>query len=254
MARANRSVRLGKSLIGVVLVALVASLSLGPVGCGCSESTPPTSSTTSLALTTTTTLPPSPFSDVSSDHVYYEQIVDLADRGVIGGFTDGRFRPDSRVTRQQFAKMIVIAAGYPVSESDVCPFTDVQKSGSDSFYPDNYVAVCAARGITTGKSSTEFAPEEYLTRAQLITMVARDADLPEPRADYTPPFRDFSVAHYPWARKAHYSGLLDGLEEFEPGQRGAYDFWANATRGEACVLLYNLLHMDTAPATSGGGD
>ncbi|MBN1628836.1 MAG: S-layer homology domain-containing protein, partial [Thermoleophilia bacterium] len=140
-----------------------------------------------------------------------------------------------------FAKMIVLTAGYPVSENDICTFGDVQNSGSGSLYPDNYVAVCAARGITTGQTPTEYAPQDYLTRAQLITMVARDAGLPEPPADYTPPFPDFSAAHYPWARKAYHSGLLDGLLEFEPDHKGVYDFWANATRGEACVLLYNLL-------------
>ena len=85
-------------------------------------------------------------------------------------------------------------------------------------------------------------------------MVAREADLPAPPADYTPPFRDFSTAHYPWARKAHHSGLLDGLREFEPEHKGAYDFWGNATRAEACVLLYNLLQRSTSESAAGASD
>lgn len=247
MLRGRRSARprgLVKSLGPIVVLA---GLAFATVGCGCSETTPTSSSVTLPAsTTTTTTVVEIPFTDVSVAHIYHAQIAELAKRGVVGGFKDGTFRPDARVTRQQFAKMIVLAAGYPVSESDVCTFEDVQKSGSGSLYPDNYVAVCASRGITTGKTSTHFGPEDYLTRAQLITMVARDAGLPEPPSDFVPPFPDFSVAHYPWARKAHFSGLLDGLQEFEPGHKGIYDFWANASRGEACVLLYNLMERASA--------
>jgi hypothetical protein len=244
MSHAAGKVRLGKSLLGLGLAALLVGLLFAALACGCGETT--TSTSTTSAAETTTTVATVQFTDVPSDHVYYVQISDLAARGVVSGFTDGSFQPDTWVTRQQFAKMIVLAADYPVSESDVCAFTDVQKSGSGSFYPDNFVAVCAARGITQGKTSTHFAPQDNMTRAQLITMVARAADLPEPPPGYSLPFRNFSAAHYPWARKAYYSGLLDGLQEFKPGHKGAYDFWANASRGEACVLLYGLLYRDSS--------
>ena len=47
--------------------------------------------------------------------------------------------------------MIVRGRGYPVSDADICLFTDVQKSLPESSvdpldlnYPDHYVAVCAA--------------------------------------------------------------------------------------------------------------
>jgi hypothetical protein len=71
----------------------------------------------------------------------------------------------------------------------------------------------------------------------MITMVARAAALPDPPASYVPPFPDFSPDHYPSARKAAYAGLLNGLAGVGP----SYDFWADATRGEASALLDNLL-------------
>ena len=43
--------------------------------------------------------------------------------------TDGNFGPGDPVMRQQFAKMIVLTGAYPVSEANVCPFTDVESSG-----------------------------------------------------------------------------------------------------------------------------
>jgi len=179
------------------------------------------------------------FADVAQSHPYYVQIRDLAQRGVISGFADGTFRPQDPVTRQQFAKMIVLTLGYPVTRSDTCLFTDVDKGldPRDPFYPYNHVAVCAAHLITQGVTATAFAPTRNVTRAQLITMVARAANLPDPPAAYVPPFGNFSATHYPWARKAAYAGLLNGLQGMGPG----YAFFTSATRGEVCVLLYNLL-------------
>ena len=188
------------------------------------------------------------FSDVETSHPYYLAIEDLADRGIINGYPDGTFRPNDPVTRQQFAKMIVRTLAYAATESNVCPFGDVMKSlpGSyvdltDPLYPDHYVAVCAAYGITQGKTPTTFAPYDNITRQQLITMVARAANLPEPPAGYTPPFSPgqfYPAEHYQNARKAAYAGLLDGLQ----GMGASYNFMSPATRGEVCVLLYNLLN------------
>jgi hypothetical protein len=147
--------------------------------------------------------------------------------------------------RQHFAKMVIRTLGLPVSPADTCPFVDVVKSApgayvdpSDPHYPDHYIAVCAAVGITTGKTWDTYAPYENITRAQLITMVARAIQLPDPPSGYRPPFGNFSSIHYPWARRAAFAGLLGSLQGVGPG----YDFWAPATRGEVCVLLCNLLN------------
>ena len=92
------------------------------------------------------------FQDVPTTHPYYAAITDLASRGVISGYTNGKFGPGDMVKRQQFAKMAVLAGDYLVSEADVCPFTDVDVSGAGDLFPDNYVAVCAANHITAARS------------------------------------------------------------------------------------------------------
>jgi hypothetical protein len=137
--------------------------------------------------------------------------------------------------------MIVKTLGLPVSTDDICSFADVPKGGdaSDPLYPDHYIAVSAAHGITVGKTPTTFDPYTELLTAQLVTLVARSAELPEPPVGYTPVFENFSADHYPWARKAAYAGLLAGLE----GPLSTSRFWTSATRGEASVLLYNLLRV-----------
>jgi hypothetical protein len=134
--------------------------------------------------------------------------------------------------------MVVKTLDLPVLGTELSPFTDVgmNMDPSDPNYPDRYVAVCFIHGIIEGTTSTTFAPYVKMSRAQLITMVGRAADLPAPPADYAPPFGDFSTEHYPWARKAAYAGLLGSLLGIGPG----YDFWAFASRGEVAQMLHNL--------------
>ncbi len=213
-----------------------------------------TTTTTTVPSTTTTTAPPSTttttttsttivgrFADVSAETTpYAAQIEQLAASGVVEGYTVGdhkEFRPLDLVRRQQFAKMIVLTLGYPVTESDTCTFTDVVHKPGE-LYPYHYVAVAYKKGITEGtKPPRLFSPYGELTRAQMITMVVRATQLPDPPPGYTPPFPNFSAVHYPFARKAASAGLLDVLEGMGPG----YDFLAPATRGEVCALLAPLL-------------
>ena len=120
--------------------------------------------------------PASDFPDIASSP-YGAAIEAMAARGVIGGYTDGTFRPDESVKRMQFAKMVVKTLNYPVSAADTCLFADVPQGSdaSDPLYPRAYVAVCAVHGITEGVTSATFDPYGTITRAQLITMVARAA-------------------------------------------------------------------------------
>jgi hypothetical protein len=62
------------------------------------------------------------FSDVPVHHPYHDVVYNLADRGIISGFSDGTFGPERPVVRQQFAKMIVKTLALPVSAGDHCPF------------------------------------------------------------------------------------------------------------------------------------
>ena len=179
------------------------------------------------------------FSDVNANTLYAAEITLLAERGIISGFGNGTFGPDKLVTRQQFAKMIVLTLDYNVSPLLACGFKDVddQLDPNDPLYPAGYVAACAAAGITVGKTPDTFGPWDNITRAQLITMVARAAGMPDPPVNYVPPFGEFCPTHYPWALKAAAAGALDGFVGMGPN----FDFWASANRAEVCLLLAGLL-------------
>ena len=67
---------------------------------------------------------PQKFWDVSKDHWAFVYIADLADRGVINGYEDGSFKPSKTVTRAEWSKIMVDAAGVQVSDDSVY-FTDM---------------------------------------------------------------------------------------------------------------------------------
>jgi len=188
--------------------------------------------------------PASAFSDVSSSNPYYVQIQVMSQLGVVDGFPDGSFRPGAEVTRQQFAKMLVLSMRIPVSELDTCAFSDVQLSGPNSLYPDNYIAALSRDGIVTGvtpiATSGLFKPGDKISLAQLITMCTRASGrtLVEPPASYKCTWGNFGAPHWAISRKAQYNGLL---REFP---LSGMNPWRAATRAEAAALLFNLMGTD----------
>ena len=185
------------------------------------------------------------FPDVPGTHPYYAGISDLAGRNVISGYDDGTFRPDSPVWRQHFAKMIVGALALPCSEANTCPFADVAVGGSSTLYPDNYIAVAGAKGITQGTSPGRFSPTANITRAQVVTMIVRACGTLQPGLLVAPPpgfggtLGNFDPIHGPNMRQAEFSGLLAGLVGFGSG----WNPFAPASRGEVAQLLHNLMGL-----------
>ena len=182
------------------------------------------------------------YPDVPGIDPYRQAILDLHSRGVVSGFEDGTFRPSAYMTRQQFAKVIVLTLGLQPTEQDVSPFLDVESSGPDSLFPDNFVAVAAAWGITKGVDPGVFDPYTPLRRAQAISMVVRAADMRAPgllreELGGQTSLRDLlGTVHQSTAAKAEANGLLQGLPL-------AMDPWAPMPRGEVAQMLANLLSM-----------
>jgi len=197
------------------------------------------------------------FTDVEPRQDYAEAIEELSSLGIINGFEDGTFRPRELVTRQQFAKMIALTLDLQPTESDVCPFTDVDLSGPNSLYPDNFVAVVAALGITKGISRYSFDPWANISRAQVITMIVRAApiagvSLTQPSTGYYDDPRhvmsNFNDANHGLnSHIAEANGLLWGIRQ---DSAGVWDPWRNATRGEVAQMLYRLREKMAPPSTT----
>src|SRR5680860_1826830 len=98
------------------------------------------------------------FTDVSSEHPYSTAISDLSSRGIISGYGDDTFRPETTVKRAQFAKMIVGTLGLAptLHEGMSSPFTDLGADNPNSLYPHQYIAAAYANNITKGMSEHSY--------------------------------------------------------------------------------------------------
>ena len=67
------------------------------------------------------------FTDLPSSHWAYSAVQDMVSKGVLTGFEDGTFRPNDAVTREQFAKVMVLALNLPLKNSGTPTFSDVSK-------------------------------------------------------------------------------------------------------------------------------
>ena len=194
---------------------------------------------------------PDVLSDTHADADYPYAVSILSDLGVFGGFSDGTFRPHDPVTRQQFAKMMVKLLRYQVTGSEVCPFADVSggTESSDPFYPDKYIAVCAANGIVRGVDATHFAPQANITRAQVLSVVVRAAEssgiaLESPSDAYydgtiaNSTFRNLNdPVHGLDVQTAEMNNLVWGIW---PDKGNYWEVYSKASRGEVAQILWRL--------------
>ena len=65
------------------------------------------------------------FSDVPSDHWAFYYIEELVARKAINGYPDGNFYPEETVTREAFAKIMVVAAGLTPMPARTATYADV---------------------------------------------------------------------------------------------------------------------------------
>ncbi|MBQ9975800.1 MAG: S-layer homology domain-containing protein [Clostridia bacterium] len=61
----------------------------------------------------------SEFADVTSEHFYYDSIIEAANAGIVNGYEDNTFRPDNTITRAEVVTVINRLLGLKVSEKTV---------------------------------------------------------------------------------------------------------------------------------------
>ncbi|HEX9989206.1 MAG TPA: S-layer homology domain-containing protein [Chloroflexia bacterium] len=207
------------------------------------------------------------FSDVPAGptpHVFYPYIRCLACRGLMGGYSDGTFRPDYNITRGQLSKIVSNAAGFnePVSGQR---FEDVPPSST--FY--EYIERLAGRGIIGGypcvsDSTSEpcgvppkpyFRPNADATRGQISKVVSDAAGFNEsPGAQiYEDVPADPRHKFYDWIWRLSSRRIMGGYKCKDSGtvdlcvptyNRPYFHPDDNATRGQVSKIVANTFYPD----------
>ena len=94
-------------------------------------------------------------------------VKELAAKHIVKGTTDSTFSPTEKLTRAQFATMLVRALNL-TDEGNVA-FKDVDSS---AWYA-SAVSIAYQNGLVKGKSEMAFAPQESITREEMAVMILR---------------------------------------------------------------------------------
>ncbi len=109
------------------------------------------------------------FPDVSSSNTFYVYVQTLANRGIVGGYADGTFRPSNNISRGEFSKMIVGAFAFMTNTAGGPHFSDVPTS--QTFYV--HVETLYNLNVISGYNAFTFGVNDYVTREQMAKIVSR---------------------------------------------------------------------------------
>lgn len=184
-----------------------------------------------------------------SGHWAEKMILRMVQLGVVSGYEDGTFRPDSCLTRAHFVKMLVAATGLEPVTAPVSTFPDtvahwVHTQGYLEAAVGAYIIVPAdyPRGL--------FEPERYITRQEMAMMVVRTLDLDTEARLLTGTILGFSDGPVIPARARGYvalavaRGVVTGYDNrFSPNDP--------ATRAQAVTMIGRMLESAGKDGESG---
>lgn len=175
-------------------------------------------------LVVTTAVSAAAYTDVPSDSWAKSYIDNLADLGVFTGV--GAFRPSDNMTRAEFVKSVVVAAG--LEGSTAVTFPDI-KDG-DWFAP--YVKTAVANGVISGYANGKFGPNDPLTREQAAKITVNAFALPAVTAA-SPSFSDVKSTDwsYGYVETLVSYGIVSG---YGNGKFGPMD---NVTREQVAKIV-----------------
>ncbi|MFA1736660.1 5'-nucleotidase C-terminal domain-containing protein [Lysinibacillus fusiformis] len=137
-----------------------------------------TATAAALAITAVAAAPASAassFSDVKENHADYEGISTLYAAGIISGFPDGTFKPDTNVTRGQAAKMIAGALKLDTKEVVNPNFKDID--AANTYYGP--IAALVELKVISGYGDNTFRPNQTITHGDLAKILSSIPNLPE---------------------------------------------------------------------------
>lgn len=173
------------------------------------------------------------FRDVTSAHWAFASVERAAEMGLVTGYSNGTFRPDTAVTRAQFVLMLWRMCGKPAA-AKAASFADA----SADWYQDA-LSWAVEKGYVNGLSDTRFGPDAPITRQQAMAILFRlnggqsGTELTL-TGIYEQTFAD-STAIASWAKDATWWAVYHELVSGVGGSRIAPE--ANASRAQIAAIL-----------------
>lgn len=197
-----------------------------------------------------------PFTDIRG-HECEEAVSFLWSKGLIDGYPDGTFKPDSGLSRAEFAKMVVdacdsVGSGSQASASgSIAAVSGFPVDMTPRHWAYQHVLRARDLGLISGYPDGTFRPESPVTRAEMVTMTVRmlekssndgstgrssGSERAGVKGDWAPSdVRDHWAGEY--VQRAVSLEIMDAFKgsEFMPDK--------NATRGETALTLAKAIRL-----------
>ncbi|MFG3435112.1 S-layer homology domain-containing protein [Lysinibacillus fusiformis] len=197
----------------------------------------------------------STFKDVPKSHWAYESIKQVAEKGLVAGYSDGTYKPSAQVTRAEFATFL--SRVFDGNDRTPSKFSDVGVShwANDAIQEGLAVGFIKASDFSNNK----FEPNKAMTRGEMSRWLANG--LAHANADYGKAIEEMANSSLtiipipefygggvnkkdlPYIGVALGTGLLSGYEDFTFKPNG------NTTRAEVATILIRFMDaMKKAPS------
>ncbi|CAM3360811.1 MULTISPECIES: S-layer homology domain-containing protein [Saccharibacillus] len=160
----------------------------------------------------------SAFSDLRSGYWAGDYVGQVTTAGWMKGYTDGSFKPDGAITREEMASIAFNYLGLKAGSS-TGGFPDVRANG----WSGGIIAAVQSEGLMSGYPDGTFRPQQALTRAEAVTILNRLFDRGPLHGAEGATWPDVSAAH--WA----YGDLMEASLDHDYAKRsGGGEDWVAA--------------------------
>lgn len=108
------------------------------------------------------------FEDINNKEVYLPAINYLAEKGVISGYPDKTFKPENKVKRAEFAKMISISEKLELKKENEIAFSDI-----NNHWATEYINLATTNELLKGYEDKTFKPQKEITYGEVATIMLR---------------------------------------------------------------------------------
>lgn len=192
------------------------------------------------------------FSDIPLTHWAFQYIAELVERKAISGYPDGKFYPDNTVTRQEFAKIMVVAAGLTPTPVKTASYADVPIT----HWASPFVEAASGYMTTYRNSATgevNFKPTAGALREDIAVAVVKLRGYDTRLADLSlldTMFSDveaISAAARPYVALAVENGIISGYSD------GTFRAQNTIARSEAAAILWRAFQYGSDEKVVGDG-
>lgn len=190
------------------------------------------------------------YSDVSETHSHFQAIFFLSEKGIIGGYSDGTFRPDNAINRAELLKMVMEGKkALGAGENDTAATTETVSDSSEtsafhfsdveiSAWYTPYLQTAFSKGVVAGYSDGTFRPAKTVNLAEALKIILLAFETPMDASEVSEaPYPD--VASDAWF--AAYALFARDANLVDADDFGFLHADKLMTRGGIADILYRFL-------------